>query len=260
MAQVLSLSQAVSPSILLEVDKFHCVSKRLIIPTLLLRKCFEHLDVIHSADVEHPSRSDTTKQFRGIGNSMEFCQRLRDCCLKTIFYNGPIIQKDGKPCHTTRQFDEAMLATREFWFLPPVEHDSQWEDILTQHENFSAGWHQIPLPTQDQFVQHALHSKDSSPGPDGIPYAAWRIHPDSTGHALGDLLHRITSGCIEPPVSVGVWIPKAFERILDCTIAALAAEKLAPELAPCCLGRRSSPEEYSLGAHSHGLQGEQKKG
>ena len=54
-----------------------------------------------------------------------------------------------------------------------------------------------------------LHTKDSAPGPDGIPYSAWRVLPCVTVDALISYFYDIIGGTALPPMQVGVWIPKA---------------------------------------------------
>ena len=59
------------------------------------------------------------------------------------------------------------------------------------------------------FLSTLLHTKDSAPGPDGIPYSAWRLLPCVTVDALISYLYDIIGGTALPPMQVGVWIPKA---------------------------------------------------
>ena len=59
------------------------------------------------------------------------------------------------------------------------------------------------------FLATLLHTKDSAPGPDGIPYSAWRLLPCVTVDALISYFYDIIGGTALPPMQVGVWIPKA---------------------------------------------------
>ena len=54
-----------------------------------------------------------------------------------------------------------------------------------------------------------LHTKDSAPGPDGIPYSAWRVLPEMTLQAMSSYFYDIQEETALPPTQVGVWIPKA---------------------------------------------------
>ena len=49
----------------------------------------------------------------------------RDCELaarEQSFYNGPILDGAGNQCQTDLDLSAAMLATRKFWFQPPVKY------------------------------------------------------------------------------------------------------------------------------------------
>ena len=54
-----------------------------------------------------------------------------------------------------------------------------------------------------------LHTKDSAPRPDGIPYSAWRLLPCVIVNALISYFYDISGDTALPPMQVGVWIPKA---------------------------------------------------
>lgn len=64
-------------------------------------------------------------------------------------------------------------------------------------------------PEPKDFLSTLLHTKDSAPGPDGIPYSAWRLLLCVTVDALISYFHDIIGGTALPPMQVGVWIPKA---------------------------------------------------
>ena len=82
-----------------------------------------------------------------------------------------------------------------------------------------------------------------------MPYAAWRIDIASSSQAMVAFMQTILTDQALPPVSVGVWIPKAkigptanyfrplgmpstFERVVDCTATALLARIISPSLHP----------------------------
>ena len=176
-------------------------------------------------------------------------QRLRSSCPKTVFYNGPILDGQGSPCHTDRDLSDAMLATRQFWFEPPCQYDPQWAQYLARYKEQSQRWPHVPPPTQSDFAKTILFTNDSAPGPDGIPYAAWRIHPGIASEAMSTHLDDICRAAVPPPCSVQAWIPKAklgptadhfrplgmpstFERIIDGSIATVLTKAIAPLLHP----------------------------
>ena len=96
-------------------------------------------------------------------------------------------------------------------------------------------WTYLPLcspPRTDDLVKTVLATNDSAPGPDGIPYAAWRLHPGTSLYAMATHLDDICRSAVPPPCSVQAWIPKAkmgpiadnfrplgmpstFERVID---------------------------------------------
>ncbi|MCV6548584.1 MAG: hypothetical protein OIF56_15100, partial [Cohaesibacter sp.] len=127
---------------------------------------------------------------------------------KVNIYHGPIYQKDGQQCATDLDLDGAMLATRDFWFEKPLEQDGAWASVLDNYAH-SQPWPVIPPPHTDTFLSTLLNTKDSAPGPDGIPYSAWRLLPDVSIDAVLGYFYDIVNDTALPPLQVGVWIPKA---------------------------------------------------
>ena len=76
-----------------------------------------------------------------------------------------------------------MLATRSFWFRPPARYDPSWSRTLAIYRQPTDPWPPIPEPSSDDFG-HLLLTKDSAPGPDGLPYALWRMIPHYTAVIL----------------------------------------------------------------------------
>ena len=101
-----------------------------------------------------------------------------------------------------------MLSTRNFWFCHPTEIDHGWDQILSRYEQ-SEPWPEVCLPNKEDLLNTLLHTKDSAPGPDGLPYAAWRLLPEVTVEAMASFFFDIMEGTALPPLQVGVWIPKA---------------------------------------------------
>ena len=101
-----------------------------------------------------------------------------------------------------------------------------------------------PVPNKQM-----LHTKDSAPGPDGLPCAAWRLLPKVTVDAMLSYFYDILAETALPPLQVGVWIPKAkmgpeadnfrplgmpntLERLVDGTAAAQVMRATAPNMHP----------------------------
>ena len=102
-----------------------------------------------------------------------------------------------------------MLATRAFWFQPPVRYDPAWAKTLKTYRQHTEPWPSIPEPSTAYYIEHLLLTKDSAPGPHRLPYAFWRMFPQQTAAILHDDFDRMLSRMLPAPTQVGVWIPKA---------------------------------------------------
>ena len=73
---------------------------------------------------------------RGLGTTVAFCwERMRNICPKVSLCHGPIVQKDGSQCLTPGDLNDAMLATRDFWFEPPVQDGGHWAPVLDSYRS-----------------------------------------------------------------------------------------------------------------------------
>ena len=136
------------------------------IPRALIQEMFEVIDDCVTGIPFVPSDS-IDAQVRGLGSMVAFWERMRNICPKVNLYNGPILKKKWGQCVTSDDLDHAMLATRDFWFEELVSTDNQ-------------SGPDIPVPDKDMLLTTLLYTKDSAPGPDGLPYAAWRLLPEVT--------------------------------------------------------------------------------
>ena len=142
---------------------------------------------------------DANAQVRGLGNMVAFWERMRNICSKVNSYFGSVYGKEGKQCVTSLDLDEAMLATRDFWFQTPANHNNSWTSVLEVYEK-QPSWPALkPLEPKD-FLSTLLHTKDSAPGPDGIPYSAWRllscVTVDASISYLYDIIYEILQVCL----------------------------------------------------------------
>ena len=156
-----------------------------------------------------PIGTESTDPIQRTRRQKVFWDRLKTVCPRGTFYHGPLLQHNGQECRTALEYDEAMLATRDFWFKHPVRYDRDWHDTLSAYRRCVSPWPQIPEPTEQDYIEHLLLTKDSAPGPDGLPYALWCVFPQQTAAILKDDFHHILAGTLAPPTQVGVWIPKA---------------------------------------------------
>ena len=253
---MLNVSQQLLHELLAALPGFHptlsdfCQSTTTItVPRTFLWRCFELLDLqIQQQHWITRNRAETHRS-RGLGTMAPLWQRLRASCPRSVFYNGPIQDGEGQICRTDKDLSAAMLATRKFWFQPPPRYDSEWADYLEQYKTQAQQWPRVPPPGENDFVKSILASNDSAPGPDGIPYAAWRIYPRPVAIAMTTHLEDICRGGTPPPCSVQAWIPKAkmgptadnfrplgmpstFERVIDGTVASALTKVVAPLLHP----------------------------
>ena len=228
----------------------YCQSSTVItVPRTFLWKCLELLDLqLQQQHLITRNRDETTRS-RDLGTNAPLWQRLRASCPRTVFYNGPILDGAGNQCQTDLDLSAAMLATRKFWFQPPVKYDPEWADHLELYKAQAQSWPHVPPPGAEDLIRTVLATNDSSPGPDGIPYAAWRLHPGVSSDAMITHLNDICRSSVPPPCSVQAWIPKAkmgptadnfrplgmpstFERVIDGSIATVMTRAIAPLLHP----------------------------
>ena len=210
----------------------------------------EMLEVIESFSTKVPyvPCDEANAQARGLGSMVAFWERMRNVCPKVNVYNGPIYRADGHQCITSDDLDDAMLSTRNFWFCHPTEIDHGWDQILSRYEQ-SEPWPEVCLPNKEDLLNTLLHTRDSAPGPDGLPYAAWRLLPEVTVEAMASFFFDIMEGTALPPLQVGVWIPKAkmgpeadcfrplgmpdtLARLVDGTVAAKVMHATAQNMHP----------------------------
>ena len=144
----------------------------------------------------------------GLGTMLAFWKRMRNVCPKINSYCGPILNREDQQCVTSKDLDEAMLETRHFWFDMPIQYDHAWQPILELYEQVPR-WPPIAPPNREVCLSTLLHTKDSAPGPDGIPYSAWRVLPEMTLQGMSSYFYDILEETALPPTQVGVWIPKA---------------------------------------------------
>ena len=204
------------------------------IPKLLLQDLFDVIDTLKENSSYVPN--EVSSQARGLGTMLSFCERMRNVCPKINSYNGPILNSENQQCVTSRDLDEAMLETRHFWFDSPNYYDNAWQPVLELYAS-APRWPTIPPPGREVCLSTLLHTKDSAPGPDGIPYSAWRVLPEMTLQAMSSYFYDILEETALPPTQVGVWIPKAkmgpkadnfrplgmpntLDRLVDGTVAA----------------------------------------
>ena len=84
-------------------------------PRTLVQSLVEVIDACVEG-IPYVPLDEANMQARGLGSMVAFWERMRHICPKVNIYHGPIYGKDGAQCVTSNDLDEAMLATRDFWF------------------------------------------------------------------------------------------------------------------------------------------------
>ena len=91
------------------VNGCHAMPKRLVQEMLeVIDRCIEGISYVPA--------DEANLQARGLGSMVTFWERMRNICPKVNVYYGPVYGKTGSQCVTSMDLDEAMLATRDFWF------------------------------------------------------------------------------------------------------------------------------------------------
>ena len=176
----------------------------LLIPATIVAAALQAAEVATATNLQMPFGTDNTDPAQRIRRQKIFWDRLKTVCPRGTFYHGPLLQHNGQECRTALEYDEAMLATRDFWFTHPIKYDRDWHDTLSAYRRCVSPWPEIPEPTEQDYIEHLLLTKDSAPGPDGLPYALWRMFPQQTAVILQDDFHHILAGVLAPPTQVGM--------------------------------------------------------
>ena len=234
-------------SVLSSTETLQTINGCFSMPRTLVQSLVEVIDACVEG-IPYVPLDEANMQARGLGSMVAFWERMRHICPKVNIYHGPIYGKDGAQCVTSNDLDEAMLATRDFWFQTPAEYDEDWQPILDCYAE-GEPWKPFCPPDDELFLNTLLHTKDSAPGPDGLPYSAWRLLPKVTVEAMKSCFLDIINGTALPPHQVGVWIPKAkigpeadcfrplgmpntLERLVDGSVAAHAMRQTAHTMHP----------------------------
>lgn len=208
-----------------------------LVPSTMVHQALRQVELIQSASAAYVAPKPTPSPVLQAISQRQLWERLRAVCPKGSFFTGTIKNSSGAPCLTAKDYDAAMLDTRKFWAEEQCKFDVAWLPTLTVYQQCKTPWPKIPFPEVHDFQEHLLHTKDSAPGPDGIPYAAWRAFPSISAHTLYEDLQLLASDLNNRPCQVGVWIPKAqagdsadffrplgmadtFDRLQDGTVAA----------------------------------------
>ena len=160
---------------------------------------YKALELLDAQSITYRLAPKNTPEITGDrSNSSHFWQRMRELKTTQGTYNGPIFRASGQRCNTVQDLDQAMIDTRSFWEEHPPETQPCWHPILAEYQAGNHLFPPFPDLTTPKIQAHLLHTKESAPGLDGIPYAAWRHNPDASSHAIYQLLINIITAQQEP--------------------------------------------------------------
>ena len=117
------------------------------LPKILLQDFFDVIDTLQE-NASYVPNDEVSNQAKGLGNMLSFWERMRNVCPKVNSYNGPILNNENHQCVTSRDLDEAMLETRQFWFDSPDQFDNAWQPVLEVYAN-TPRWPAIPPPSRE---------------------------------------------------------------------------------------------------------------
>ena len=158
-----------------------------------------------------------------------------------------IFDGQGRTATILTQYDQALRETKQFWEEQAPDHRPEWDYILGDSAAQSP-FPVAPPPSREVFKHAVANSKDSAPGPDGIPYAYYRTLSTETADILQEgLLDDCLTGLLPPALQALVLIPKTdlgcnagnyrlldmpngIDRLLDLAVCAVAAEALGQSL------------------------------
>ena len=148
-------------------------------PTTLIASVLQAAEIATAALPSIPFGQESTVPARRARRQRLFWDRLKTICPRGTFYHGPLLQSNGKECRTAQEYDDAMLATRSFWFRPPVRYDPSWSRKRLLFTGSKQN-HGVPEPSADDYIA-----------------------------ILQDDFDRMISCTLPAPTQIGVWIPKA---------------------------------------------------
>jgi ribonuclease HI len=150
-----------------------------------------------------------------------------------------LLTKEGTLLTSPAEVEKEVRSTRPFWTCPSPPLAQELLELLPEYATTAPVLSHIPPPGVE-VIQQVLHKTgDSAPGIDGLPYALYRLIPETTALCVTQLLEDLTlhPHLIRPPNPLLVWIPKASEG--------LKADNWRPLGLPTCFLRITSAAVYT---------------
>ena len=107
-------------AVIANLDLYQQVNECYALPRMRVQEMLEVIDRCIEG-IPYVPLDEANAQARGLGNMVAFWERMRNICPKVNSYYGPVYGREGKQCVTSLDLDEAMLATRDFWFQAPTD-------------------------------------------------------------------------------------------------------------------------------------------
>ena len=151
------LCQTINHPMLTSVTQYPCIGNCSIIPkaTLVegLNLTKELINDYHNVQITAPIPNPVLQAI----SQKNLWEKLKILCPKGQFYTGPIFDNHGHKCTTAAEYDEAMLATRQFWFTPPVPGGTAWNFTLSTYQQHSQPWPTIPTPQLNDYYLRSIN-------------------------------------------------------------------------------------------------------
>ena len=144
-------------AVIANLDLYQQVNGCYALPRMRVQEMLEVIDRCIEG-IPYVPLDEANAQARGLGNMVAFWERMRNICPKVNSYYGPVYGREGKQCVTSLDLDEAMLATRDFWFLAPTDYDNSWTPVLEVYEQ-QPSWPTLKPPEPKDFYLHCCIPK-----------------------------------------------------------------------------------------------------
>ena len=197
------LCQTINHPMLTSVTQYPCIGNCSIIPkaTLVegLNLTKELINDYHKVQITAPIPNPVLQAI----SQKNLWEKLKILCPKGQFYTGPIFDNHGHKCTTAAEYDEAMLATRQFWFTPPVPGGTAWNFTLSTYQQHSQPWPTIPTPQLNDYyfstprIPHLVLMEFHMPPGESLQPSLATYSPTNSHTSLEKSAHHPTNRCLD---------------------------------------------------------------
>jgi hypothetical protein len=132
-----------------------------------------------------------------------FCSRVENSVSHTgnsaplrslsVVSGGKVVSDEQTLCHLAADFWSRLWTKRSF--SPSPSAREKW--LRDYQKNIDVS--KIVSPSIDLLASYLTHTKNTAPGPDGIPFAAWRAVPEISSVVLFNVFSALSRGDTPPP-------------------------------------------------------------